>query len=136
MARPAQDVTDAELAVLEVLWGRGPATRRQLAEVLYPDGAPAHYTTVQKLLERLEAKGHVTHGRGEGGLTFAAVTDREQLISRRLLDVADKLCGGSLTPLLMNLVRAKPLTADELDELQKLLKELGRQARPKDGPRN
>ena len=136
MARTPHDVTDAELAVLQVLWERGPATRRQLADVLYPAGGPAHYTTVQKLLERLEAKGHVTHGRGEAGLTFSAATDREQLISRRLLDVADKLCGGSLTPLLMNLVRAKPLTPAELDELQKLLKELGRQARPKDGPRN
>jgi predicted transcriptional regulator len=128
-------VTDAELAVLELLWERGPATRRQIAEVLYPDGPPAHYTTVQKLLERLEAKGHVTRSRGEGALTFSAAIDRERLISRRLLEVADKLCGGSLTPLLMNLARAKPLTAAELDELQKLLKELGRQARPKDGPR-
>ena len=53
------------------------------------------------------------------------------MISRRLLDVADKLCGGSLTPLLMNLVRAKPLSNHELQELQAALDELSRQAKPK-----
>ena len=128
MARTRQDVTDTELAILQVLWERGPATRRQIADVLYPAGDAAHYATVQKLLERLEAKGHVRQARAEGVLTFAAALGREELISRRLLDVADKLCGGSLTPLLMNLVRSKPLTAQELEDLHALVEELRRQA--------
>jgi predicted transcriptional regulator len=135
MPRTPQDVTDTELAVLEVLWQRGTATRRQIADVLYPQGGPAHYTTVQKLLERLEAKGYVRKNRDPEALTFAAAVDREQLISRRLLDVADKLCGGSLTPLLLNLVRAKPLSPDELDELRQLLDELQPPPRPKGKPR-
>ena len=135
MARTPQDVTDMELAVLQVLWENGASTRRQITDVLYPGGGPAHYTTVQKLLERLESKGHVVRNAGEGPLTFTATIDREQLISRRLLDMADKLCGGSLTPLLMNLVRAKPLTPNELHELQNLLQELNRQTRPRNKPR-
>ena len=135
MARTPQDVTDAELAVLEVLWERGASSRRQIADVLYPGGGPAHFTTVQKLLERLESKGYVTRGPGDGPVTFLASVDREQLISRRLLDVADKLCGGSLTPLLMNLVRAKPLTPREVQELQNLLQELNEQGRSRKKPR-
>ncbi len=135
MARTPQDVTDMELAVLQVLWERGPSSRRQLTDVLYPDSGPAHFTTVQKLLERLEKKGHVKRSDGDGPITFTATIDREQLISRRLLDVADKLCGGSLTPLLMNLVRAKPLTPCERQELQNLLDELNKQRRPRNKPR-
>jgi BlaI family penicillinase repressor len=131
VARTPQDVTDTELAILQVLWERGPSSRRQITDVLYPDGGPAHFTTVQKLLERLEKKGCVARNAGEGPITFTATIDREQLISRRLLDVADKLCGGSLTPLLMNLVRAKPLTPRELQELQDLLQELNKQRRPR-----
>src|SRR5436305_6696476 len=117
MARRRRDVTDAELAVLQALWDDGPATIRRLTDELYPGGSTAHYATVQKLLERLEAKGYVRHERPQGVLIFTAVVGREQLISRRLLDVADKLCGGSVTPLLMNLVQAKPLAAHELDEI-------------------
>lgn len=135
MARAPQDVTDAELAVLQVLWERGASTRRQIADVLYPGGGPAHFTTVQKLLERLEDKGYVARGSGEGPVTFSATLAREELISRRLLDVAEKLCGGSLTPLLMNLVRAKPLTPRELAELQGLLQELNKQGRSRNKPR-
>ena len=131
MARTPRDVTDAELAVLQVLWDQGPATRRQLTDMLYPGGGPAHYTTVQKLLERLETKGFVARQRGGGVRTFRATVGREELISRRLRDVAEKLCGGSLTPLLVNLVRTESLSERELQELQALINDLGRQAKRK-----
>jgi predicted transcriptional regulator len=131
MPRTPQDVTDTELAILQVLWDQGPANRRRIVDALYPESGPAQYATVQKLLERLEIKGYVSRDRREGVLTFVAAVDREQLISRRLRDVAEKLCGGSLTPLLMNLVRAKPLTAEELHELQELIQELSRASQRK-----
>ncbi len=135
MARTPRDVTDTELSVLQVLWDRGACTRRHIADALYPDGGSASVTTVQKLLERLEEKGHVRRIDGDGPITFAAVTDREQLIGHRLREMADKLCGGSLTPLLMNLVRAKPLTPRERQELQELLEERNSQRRPRTKPR-
>jgi BlaI family transcriptional regulator, penicillinase repressor len=123
MGRPPREApSEAELAVLQVLWERGEATRRDIADVLYPGGGPAHYTTVQKLLERLEKKGCVRRTDSATVRTFAAVVSRDELIQQRLLDVA-KLCGGSLTPLLMNLVRNRPLTPQELDELRELVRQ-------------
>src|SRR5262249_6337873 len=110
MARTAQDVTDTELAMLQALGNNGTATRRQITDALYPNGGPAHYTTVQKLMERLERKGYVRHQRGQGILTYTATVGREELISRRLQDMAEKLCGGSLTPLFLHIVRAQPPT--------------------------
>jgi predicted transcriptional regulator len=121
MARTPQDVTDAEMAVLQVLWERGPATRREIMDVLYPGGGPAHFTTVQKLLERLEAKGCVAKHKAEAGLTFTAVLGRDELIGRRLRHMAEQMCGGSLTPLMMNLVKSRPLTEREVAELRALL---------------
>lgn len=133
MPRTPQDVTDAELDVLQVLWHQGPCSRRQIADALYEEVGPAQYATVQKLLERLEAKGCVARNE-EGALTFRATLNREQLIHRRLLDVADRLCGGSVTPLVMNLVKAKSLSPSEVRELEEFLAELrqperGRNAR-------
>jgi predicted transcriptional regulator len=130
MVRTRQDVTDAELAVLQALWDRGPANRRQLTDALYPGGGPAHYTTVQKLLQRLEAKGYVAKDRLEGVLTFVATVDKEQLISRRLQAVADKLCDGSLTPLLTTLIRAERLSGRQVQELRDLLDELRHPPKP------
>lgn len=130
-----QDVTGAELAVLEVLWDKGSCCRRQIVDILYPGGGATEYATVQKLLERLEKKGCVRRSEGETGLTFTAAIERGELIARRLLEVADQLCGGSMTPLLMNLVRARPLSEREVGELEDYLAGLKRQARQKGNPR-
>ena len=51
MGRTPKDVTDTELAVLQLLWQRGALSRRQIADALYPGSGASQYTTVQKLLE-------------------------------------------------------------------------------------
>src|SRR4051794_24440595 len=109
--RPEADVTEAELAVLQELWRRGPAPIRPLADALYPDGTAAHYATVQKLLDRLEAKGCVRRRKEGRVLWFEAAIDRDALLGRRLRAAAAQLCEGSLTPLLTHLVRTAPLSA-------------------------
>src|ERR1700722_16070644 len=121
MARLPQDITPTELAVLQVLWDEGPVTIRQITDVVKPGGAAAQYATVQKMLERLEAKGHVRRDRSGAAHTFAATMDRDELIGLRLQDMAEKLCGGSLTPLLTHLVRTQRLNARERRELRELI---------------
>ena len=130
MARRADDVTDTELAILQVLWERGDATRRQITDALYPRGGEAHYATVQNLLGRLERKGFVRHERGETVLVFTATVDRDELIRRRLQGLADQLCGGAFAPLVMNLVRSQPLTPSEVEELSAFLREQRRRSKP------
>jgi BlaI family transcriptional regulator, penicillinase repressor len=130
--RSAADVTDTELAMLQVLWERGEATRRQVADALYPGGGESHYATVQKLLERLEKKEFVRHDRREGILVFKANVDRDEFIRRRLHGLADTLCGGAIAPLVMNLVRSQPLSAAEVDELYAFLRKRRRTKRSVD----
>src|ERR1700741_3510818 len=100
-----RDVTDAELTVLQCLWDRGQATIRQLTDALYPAGTDVHYATVQKMLQRLEAQGHVRRGRSSHAHRFTALTDLTTLVSHRLRSVAEQLTGGLMAPLLTHLVR-------------------------------
>jgi predicted transcriptional regulator len=123
------DVTDAELAVLQALWDDGPATIRRLTDLLYPEGTDAHYATVQKLLERLEGKGHVTRDRSTHAHRFSARTDRDTLVGRRLRAMAEKLTGGLMGPLLTHLVRAEALTPQERQDLRNLIDELDRKGK-------
>lgn len=125
MPRTPQDVTETELAVMEALWTHGaPQTIRTLAEQLYGDSGTTYYSTVQKLLERLEEKECVRRDRTESPHTFAAAVTRSELIGRRLQTVARQMCGGSLTPLLTHLVQAQSLTAHERQQLRDLIDEL------------
>jgi len=131
--RPADDVSETELAILQVLWGSGEATRRQVTDALYPGGGESHYATVQKLLERLEKKGFVRHDRRDGVLVFEASVGRDEFLCRRLQGLAEKLCGGSVAPLVMTLVRSQPLSPAEVEELYALLRER-RRSKPRGTP--
>jgi predicted transcriptional regulator len=121
MASRYENVTDTELAMLEVLWKEGPSTIRQITERLYPKGKFSQYTTVQSLLQRLELKGYVARDRSAFVHVFRAKVQRAAIIGHRLQDVADKLCEGSLTPLLLQLAEGTRLTEEQREILRKLL---------------
>jgi len=121
VASPDTSVTDGELSVLEVLWQQGRATVKEITAVVYDDQSFSKYQSVQKLLERLEGKGCVRRDRSASAHTFEATVEREAIIGHRLKQVAETLCGGSLTPLLMHLAGRTRLTPGERDALQKLI---------------
>jgi predicted transcriptional regulator len=130
MAGRPRDVTDAELDVLRALWEDGPATIRALTDRLYPRGGASEYATVQKLLERLEGKGHAARRLEGRQNVFRATVRREELVARRLRDTAEELCDGSLTPLITQLVSAGKLSREELRELRRVVDRAARRTEP------
>lgn len=131
MPRERPDVTETELAILEVLWTDEPATIRTVTDQLYDEGTPSQYATVQKLLERLEAKGYVRRLRSRVPHQFRTKVDRESLIGKRLRDVADALCEGSMSTLLTSLISQHEYAKSDIDALRKLVDDLEAQRRKK-----
>lgn len=129
MPRKPQDIPDAELAVLQQLWERGPCTVRQLTEVLYPSGPGSQNATVQKLLDRLEVKQYVSRNRDSWPYLFQATVQRSDVIRKSLQATADKLCAGALAPLLTYLVRGESLSVEDRTSLRGLLDDLDKEAR-------
>jgi len=124
-------VSRTELAILNGLWETGGATIRELTDRVYPGGTATNYATVQKLLDRLEEKACVTRDRSARAHIFRATVAQDEYIGGRLQALADSVCGGSLTPLLTQLVRAKRLSTRERRELDELLDELAGNQRGK-----
>lgn len=127
MERRIETVTDTELAILRELWERGHATIREVTDAIYREGTAPQYATVQKLLERLEAKECVVRDRSTRAHRFRAIVSRDEFIGSRLQTLADKLCGGSLTPLLTNLVQSKGISKRDRDSLRELIEQLAGQ---------
>jgi len=121
VATSDRNVSDGELGVLEVLWDRGRATVREITAEVYDDQSFSKYQSVQKLLERLEKKGCVKRDRGTTAHTFVPLVGRDDIMGHRLKQVAEKLCGGSLTPLLMHLAGRTRLKPSDREALQKLI---------------
>jgi predicted transcriptional regulator len=126
MGRSLPHVPDAELAVLQLLWERGPSTVRQVADALYPGGGPSEYATAHRLLERLEDKGYARREKAQGVYLFRAALDREAVLGQQLETLVQRLCGGSLQPLLSTLVKSRRLTAEELRGLLDLVEKAPR----------
>ena len=124
MARKAKDVTDAELSIMQVLWQHETRTVRELTEELYEETGASQNATVQKLLDRLEGKSCVVRDRSTWPHTYKATIERTDLINRQLQETADKLCDGSLSPLLTHLVKGRSLSKADRKSLRSLLDEL------------
>jgi BlaI family transcriptional regulator, penicillinase repressor len=116
-------LTNAELAVMELLWESARRTARQIREQLYGDSDKAQHGTVQRLLQNLEEKGFVHRDRSMGVHLFSAKVGREAYGGLQLESLAEKLTGGSIAPLLTHLLDEKKLAQAEIKRLRKLLDE-------------
>jgi BlaI family transcriptional regulator, penicillinase repressor len=126
---PPPPVSDAELAVLKILWAQGPCTVRAVEKQLGRRRKWA-YTTILTLLTRLREKGCVKQDREADAHVFRAGVSREQLLGRQLKDLADRVCDGTTGPLVHALVDARRLTPEDIAALRRKLDELEGRNKP------
>jgi BlaI family transcriptional regulator, penicillinase repressor len=112
--------TDAELAILRVLWQRGPSTVRQVHDVLGRDRATA-YTTALKLLQIMAEKGLVSRDERERTHVYHARVSEDQTQRQLVRDLLDRAFGGSSSKLVMQALAARRASAEELTEIRRLL---------------
>jgi predicted transcriptional regulator len=114
-------LSDTELSILQYLWEHGEATSREITIGIYGEMTEGKMSSVQKLIERMEAKGCIDRNRGEKTHRFRARASREQYLRSRLQALADRICDGTLVPLVSTLVQSKGFSKKEREELRKLL---------------
>lgn len=121
MVKKPVAVTDAELAVLKVLWTRGPLAAKAIAEAIYPDGAESEFAAVHSFLQRLERKGLVARDRSSFVHVFSPAASQADVLGQELKTLAERLGADSIAPLIMQLIDQKRLTRKEAAEIRKLL---------------
>lgn len=114
--------TDGELAILAVLWERGPSTVRQVFEVL-GEAREVGYTTVLKMLQIMTEKGLVIRDESERTHVYAAGQPEAATQAHLLRDLADRAFGGSSLRLVMQALAAEPASAEDLATIRRLLGE-------------
>lgn len=121
MAKTPADVTETELAILDVLWHRGPTEIREIVEDLYDEHTPALHATVKSLLERLGQKGYVNCDRSRHRHRFSARAPREKFVGAQLQKLADTHFDGSMTPMLMTLVERAKLSRADREAIRRII---------------
>jgi predicted transcriptional regulator len=115
--------TDAELAILTVLWQRGPSTVRDVHQALSAS-QDSGYTTVLKLLQIMTEKGLVVRDESERAHVYAAKLSERRTQRQLLGDLMDRAFGGSSAKLVLNALSDHPATAQELRNIRALLDQL------------
>ena len=110
--------TDAELAILRVLWARGPSTVRQVAEDL---GRDTGYTTVLKLLQIMTEKRLVRRDESARTHVYEAAYTQDQTERQLVTDLLDRVFDGSAAKLVLQALATTKATPEELDEIKKLI---------------
>ncbi len=114
-------LTDAELAVMNLLWENDKLTARQVREQLYPTATKAQHGTVQKLLQRLEDKGYVKRVHSLSVNLFSVTVSRQAYAGGQLESLASRLTSGSVAPLITHLVENNMISREEINRIRAIL---------------
>ena len=115
--------TDAELAILTVLWERGPSTVRDVHDELNRHTATG-YTTVLKLLQIMTEKGLVVRDETQRAHIYEARYSEQKTQRQLLSDLVDRAFGGSAAKLVMQALSGRKANPDELTLIRNLLDRL------------
>ena len=115
--------TDAELAILRVLWTHGPSTVREIADELNHDRVVG-YTTVLKLMQIMTDKGLLLRDQSNRTHVYRTKLSEERTLRQLVQDLLHRAFGGSAQKLVMQALAAKKASRAELDEIQKLIDEM------------
>ena len=118
--RKSEQLTPLELEIMHVLWETGPSNVQTVQQKLKRELA---YTTVQTMLNILHRKGKAKRTLKDRAYFYKPAVSRKQVVSKHVVDVVDRLFGGSAESLVMSLVETKHLTAAKLARLHNLLEE-------------
>jgi len=124
-ARVLPKPTDGELAILRVLWQRGPSTVREVLEELNrTQPEESGYTTVLKLLQIMTDKGLVRRDEAERSHVYEAAQAEEETQQQLVRHLLDRAFGGAAHKLVMQALAAQPAAASELAEIRRLLDQM------------
>ncbi|MEI7936756.1 MAG: BlaI/MecI/CopY family transcriptional regulator [Verrucomicrobiota bacterium] len=115
--------TDAEVAILRVLWQRGPTTVREVWEQLNPTQGTG-YTTVLKIMQIMCEKGLLARDETDRSHVYRAARSEGQTQRQVVGHLLERLFSGSAPKLVMQALAAKKATPAELAEIRKLLDDL------------
>jgi predicted transcriptional regulator len=118
--------TDAELAILSVLWRLGPSTVRAVHEQLSPSQGTG-YTTVLKLMQLMAQKGLVVRDESQRSHVYRAASAEAQTQKRLLGDLMERAFDGSASQLVLRALSVKRSSPEELEQIRRLLDELAKE---------
>jgi BlaI family transcriptional regulator, penicillinase repressor len=117
-----------DLQIMDALWSRGALSIREIQESFPERDRPA-YTTVQTIVYRLEAKKALHKAKKISNAHIFEASISRAAAQRRLIDEFLGLFGGRSQPLMAHLIESGKLTLEDVQEAEKVLRQLQKKER-------
>ncbi len=119
----AERISEAEHAVMEVLWQRSPQTAADVCEAVCKQRGWS-IPTVKTLLSRLVQKGALETQPDGRRYLYTPLIARSAYVGTESKRLVERLFGGRAAPLFAHLAQAEALTPDDIAEIERLLREM------------
>jgi predicted transcriptional regulator len=117
--------TDRELAILSVLWERGPSTVREVHEALHQeDKGETGYTTTLKLMQIMVEKGSLVREDDGRRHIYRPALSEERTQKQLVQDLLDRVFAGSAEKLVLRALSARKVSPSELKRIRKMIEEM------------
>jgi BlaI family transcriptional regulator, penicillinase repressor len=120
MRPPSKTLTDQELEIMKIVWEHRAATVRDVYEALLERRKVA-YTTVMTMMKILEQKGYLNRKQVERAYVYRPAQPKNRVIGAMVRDFVNRVFNGSAEPLLVHLIEDRHLSADEIEEIRRLI---------------
>jgi BlaI family transcriptional regulator, penicillinase repressor len=120
---PAIRLTRFEMQIMDAVWARGEASIREMQEA-FPARKRPGYTTIQKMVYRMEAKKVLRRVRKVGNFHLFAPTVSRESVERKLIDDLLAVFGGKSRPVIAHLIGARKLSLEDVEFAEATLKQI------------
>ncbi len=112
---------ELELRILKILWREGPLRVRDVRRILAEEGRDLAHTTIVNTLNTMVEKDFVKRTQHLNAYIFEACVKEEDVSQGMLWEFVDRVFDGSAVSLLLNLIEAEQIDADEYAELRRII---------------
>ena len=117
---PSKHPTELELAILKIVWDRGPSTVREVREELLPDRDLAH-TSVMTIMTIMARKGYLKRAKNGNKYVYTSVVQPDATTGSMLRDLVNRAFDGSAAAVILNLLDTAHIDPEDLEHLQDII---------------
>jgi len=121
MTNPAPRISEAEWEIMKVVWAKAPISANEVVQALISQDRSWHPKTVKTYLSRLVSKGVLSFHKEGRAYVYSPVVTEQQCIETASQSFLERVFGGSLRPMLAHFVGSRKLSAEEINELKRIL---------------
>ena len=121
MAKTKTQLTEAEWAIIQIVWESQPCTAPAVQEILHKQKGWA-YSTVKTLMDRMAKKGLLKTERIRKLMLYRSAVTKKQAQNSEIMKTVKRAFNGAFTPMMQFMLESNKLSPEQLSQIEQMIK--------------